>query len=87
MGQRVLLVGDSGAHSSFSNVNAEVDLAAPGGDSTTGHGKITSTALGGGTATEEGTSFASPYVTCWGDLGEEGSHRKIFALVPRTEES
>jgi subtilisin family serine protease len=55
-------VGDSGAHSSYSNVNAEVDLAAPGGDSTTGHGKITSTALGGGTAAEEGTSFASPYV-------------------------
>jgi subtilisin family serine protease/putative cell wall-binding protein len=55
-------VGDSGDHSAYSNANAEVDLAAPGGDSTTGHGKILSTALGGGYDTEEGTSFASPYV-------------------------
>jgi subtilisin family serine protease len=55
-------VGDAGAHSAYSNVNGEVDLAAPGGDSSTGHGEITSTALGGGTDTEEGTSFAAPYV-------------------------
>lgn len=55
-------VGDSGAHSSYSNANAEVDLVAPGGDSVSGHGQITSTALGGGVGAEEGTSFAAPYV-------------------------
>jgi subtilisin family serine protease len=55
-------VGDSGLHAAYSNANPEVDVAAPGGDSTTGHGKVTSTAIGGGTTQEEGTSFASPYV-------------------------
>jgi subtilisin family serine protease len=55
-------VGDTGAHSAYSNANRQVDLAAPGGDSTTGHGKITSTTFGGGVVAEEGTSFASPYV-------------------------
>jgi subtilisin family serine protease len=58
----VAAVGDSGAHSSYSNVNGEVDLAAPGGDSITGHGVITSSAMGGGVTQEQGTSFASPYV-------------------------
>jgi subtilisin family serine protease/putative cell wall-binding protein len=55
-------VGDSGLHAAYSNANAEVDVAAPGGDTTTGHGEVTSTAIGGGVTQEEGTSFASPYV-------------------------
>ncbi|MCU1379426.1 MAG: N-acetylmuramoyl-L-alanine amidase, partial [Acidimicrobiales bacterium] len=53
-------VGEQG-HAVYSNANREVDLVAPGGDTTNGRG-IVSTMLGGGTGTEEGTSFASPYV-------------------------
>ena len=55
-------VGQSSAHSGYSNANAYVDLVAPGGDTDSGNGAILSTVRGGGTAAEEGTSFASPYV-------------------------
>ena len=57
----VAAVGETGAAAPYSNANEWVDLAAPGGDSTTGDG-IVSTAAGGGYGEEEGTSFASPYV-------------------------
>ncbi|MCU1374178.1 MAG: N-acetylmuramoyl-L-alanine amidase [Actinomycetia bacterium] len=56
----VASVGEHG-HAVYSNANAEVDLAAPGGDTTNGRG-IVSTTMGGGTGVEEGTSFSSPYV-------------------------
>ena len=54
-------VGETGAHAGYSNANAHVDLAAPGGDLRSGRG-ILSTARGGGAAFQEGTSFAAPYV-------------------------
>jgi subtilisin family serine protease/putative cell wall-binding protein len=53
-------VDETGAHASYSNSNAEVDLAAPGGGMS-GPGILT-TAHGGGTTRDIGTSFASPYV-------------------------
>lgn len=53
--------GESNGPAAYSNVNEQVDLAAPGGDSSVGRG-IVSTAPGGGYAEIEGTSFASPYV-------------------------
>ena len=55
-------VGQNGAHSIYSNANDYVDVVAPGGDSQSGNGLITSTVPGGGLGQEEGTSFASPYV-------------------------
>ena len=57
----VAAVGDSGSVASYSNVNQWVDVAAPGGDSAVG-AKIASTSAGGGYDTQEGTSFAAPYV-------------------------
>lgn len=54
-------VGDGGDIAPYSNENAWVDVAAPGGDSSVGRG-IVSTAAGGGYDEEEGTSFAAPYV-------------------------
>jgi subtilisin family serine protease len=55
-------VGISGTHARYSNANAFVDVAAPGGDAATGTSSIVSTARGGGFSTQQGTSFASPYV-------------------------
>jgi putative cell wall-binding protein len=55
-------VGQSGAHAVYSSANAYVDVAAPGGDSQSGNGRILSTAPGGAYELTEGTSFASPYV-------------------------
>lgn len=57
----VAAVGDDGEVARYSNVNEWVDVAAPGGNRTTGDG-IVSTTAGGGYGEEEGTSFASPYV-------------------------
>lgn len=54
-------VGDDRNIAEYSQQNDEIDLVAPGGDLATGDG-ILSTALGGGYAEEEGTSFAAPYV-------------------------
>jgi len=55
-------VGQNGSHAAYSNANDYVDLVAPGGDSQSGNGVITSTTPGGAVAQAEGTSFASPYV-------------------------
>jgi putative cell wall-binding protein len=55
-------VGQTGAHAGYSSANAYVDVAAPGGDSQSGGGRILSTAPGGAYELTEGTSFASPYV-------------------------
>jgi putative cell wall-binding protein len=55
-------VGQNGAHAGYSSANAYVDLAAPGGDSQSNNGLITSTLPNDGYAQAEGTSFASPYV-------------------------
>lgn len=57
----VASVGETGRVAGYSQQNPEVDLAAPGGDTSAGDG-IVSTAIGGGYAEEEGTSFASPYI-------------------------
>ena len=54
-------VGETGTVAPYSNENEWVDIAAPGGDTSNGRG-IVSTAVGGGYAIEEGTSFAAPYV-------------------------
>lgn len=54
-------VGSTKAIAPYSNENQFVDLVAPGGDTSTGPG-IVSTARGGGYDEEQGTSFASPYV-------------------------
>ena len=55
-------VGEKGDPAPYSNANDWVDIAAPGGDTSGGKRGILSTSLGNGTDTEEGTSFASPYV-------------------------
>jgi subtilisin family serine protease len=55
-------VGEQREHAPYSNANDWVDIAAPGGDTTGGRRGILSTAPGNATTTEEGTSFASPYV-------------------------
>jgi subtilisin family serine protease len=57
----VASVGQDGNIAAYSSANRWVDLAAPGGDTSTGNG-IVSTAPGGGYEVVEGTSFASPYV-------------------------
>jgi subtilisin family serine protease len=60
----VLSVGATGESSGiavYSNTNDQVDLAAPGGDTSFGRGILT-TVPDGGYAEVEGTSFASPYV-------------------------
>lgn len=54
-------VDRTGAHASYSNANAYVDVAAPGGG-LDGPGILT-TAYGGATVTDVGTSFAAPYVS------------------------
>ena len=36
--------------------------------------------------TDTSSSFQSPYVICCLEPGAEGSKRKIFAFVPRTDE-
>lgn len=54
-------VGDGGDIASYSSANPYVDLAAPGGDTATGEGVLT-TSTDGGYDVVEGTSFASPYV-------------------------
>jgi subtilisin family serine protease len=54
-------VGDGKQIAPYSDENQYVDLVAPGGDTSTGAG-IVSTTRGGGYAAEQGTSFASPYV-------------------------
>ena len=54
-------VGQSGAIAPYSNANPHVDLVAPGGDSSSGRG-IVSTTPGGGYGMQEGTSFSAPYV-------------------------
>ena len=54
-------VGETGAITSYSNANPYVDVAAPGGDTFTGAG-VLSTAPNGGYAELQGTSFAAPYV-------------------------
>lgn len=46
---------DAGAHAPFSNVNADVEIAAPGVD-------VLSARLGGGYVRESGTSMATPHV-------------------------
>jgi subtilisin family serine protease len=56
-------VGDASALAPYSDENPYVDIAAPGGDSSTGEGIVSTTAGGGDTyGVEEGTSFAAPYV-------------------------
>ena len=57
----VAAVGESGAVAPYSNANQWIDVAAPGGDTGSGAG-ILSTMAGGGYGEAEGTSFASPYV-------------------------
>lgn len=57
----IAAVGEDGLAARYSNTNKWVDVAAPGGDSATGSG-IVSTAAGGGYGEAEGTSFAAPYV-------------------------
>ena len=54
-------VAANGQRSSYSTSNAWVDVVAAGGDPDVDEG-VLSTALGGGTAHEYGTSFAAPYV-------------------------
>ena len=51
----------NGNHASYSNTNSLVDVAAPGGGN--GGPGILTTARGGGTTTDLGTSFAAPYVS------------------------
>lgn len=51
----VAAVDDAGNHASFSNVNADVEIAAPGVD-------VLSAKLGGGYVRESGTSMATPHV-------------------------
>jgi subtilisin family serine protease len=59
----VAAVGDDSNVAVYSNENRYVDIAAPGGDSTTGAGILSTTAGGSDTyGEEEGTSFASPYI-------------------------
>jgi subtilisin family serine protease len=55
-------VGTDGRRSPFSFYGDQVDVAAPGGDGDGGDGDIRSAALGQGTRTDFGTSFASPLV-------------------------
>ena len=56
-------VGDTGQIAPYSNENEWVDVTAPGGDSSTGRGIVsTSATCTTCYAEEEGTSFASPYV-------------------------
>ena len=55
-------VGDDGTAAVYSSANRWVDLVAPGGDSGTGRG-ILSTSISGGYEEVEGTSFAAPYVS------------------------
>lgn len=54
-------VAANGQRASYSTSNAWVDVVAAGGDPDVDEG-VLSTALGGGTAREYGTSFAAPYV-------------------------
>lgn len=58
-------VGPDGSHAGYSTSNRWVDLAGPGGDSAQSgsEGEIIGLAPGGGTRSDEGTSFAAPYVT------------------------
>lgn len=58
-------LGPDAQPASYSNTSLGVNIYAPGGDSTGGndvHHLIVSTALGGGWAAEQGTSFAAPQV-------------------------
>lgn len=57
----VAAVGEDARVARYSNTNMWIDVAAPGGDTTTGDG-IWSTTAGGGYGDAEGTSFAAPYV-------------------------
>ena len=55
-------VGDTGQPAPYSNANDWVDIAAPGGDTSTGGDPIVSTFPDGTYAAAEGTSLASPFV-------------------------
>ena len=55
-------VGDTGEVAPYSNRNAHVDVAAPGGDMANGRGILTTAGSSSRTEEVEGTSFAAPYV-------------------------
>lgn len=78
---------EGGQRASYSNVNAWVDVLAPGGDTPPARGVLT-TALGGGTNEAVGTSFSAPYVAGLAGLvaavRPELSPDQVEAVITRT---